>query len=249
METTTSDLVHGWLLSSGLNAATAARRAGVSASTLHRILTDQVDPSVGTLREIAIGCGVDLSVSSRSLSDWRAAAAVRSMLEDGYVAPEDEIITWRSRLIRLAQSDSPVDLVNAAAQASAPLHRLGALWYSGVMTVGRIASAGDAAGGQWALSGAAGLYLPKPGELAPAITVLWCSDVRAVSQLLAASESRTTDQVESVTLAVVRGEAELFTGSFMRGLVRYAAPIQIVLDCLSLGGDVASDAREEAMTW
>jgi transcriptional regulator with XRE-family HTH domain len=249
METTTSDMVRGWLLEAGLNAATAARRAGVSASTLHRILADQVDPSVGTLREIAIGCGADLSISSRAISDWRAASAARSMLEEGYVVPEIEIAEWQSRLTRLAEGDNPIELVSAAARASAPLHRDGAVWYDGTMTVGSVASAGDASGGQWALSGAAGLYLPGLGELTPAITVLWCSDVRAVSQLLAASDVRTTDRVDRVTLVVVRGESELFEGSFTRGLVHYAAPIQIIIDCLSLGGAVASDAREEAMTW
>ena len=249
MEILVSDTVREWLLESGLNAATAARRAGVSASTLHRILTGQVDPSVGTLREIAIGCGVDLSISSRTISDWRAAAAARSMLEEGYVAPEVEIDEWQTRLIRLAEGDDPIELVNAAARASAPLLRDGAAWYTGTMTVGSVASAGDAAGGQWALSGAAGLYLPELGELTPAITVLWCSDVQTVSQLLAASDVRTTDRFDRVTLGVVRGEAELFEGSFMRGLVHYAAPIQIVIDCLSLGGTVANDAREEAMTW
>jgi transcriptional regulator with XRE-family HTH domain len=244
-------MVQGWLLGAGLNASTVARRAGVSPSTLHRILTDQVDPSIGTLREIAIGCGVDLSVSSRTISDWRAAAAARSMLEGGYVMSDDknEVLAWQSRLSRLAQSDAPIDLVNAAASASAPLHRPDAAWYTGTMTVGSVASAGDASGGQWALSGAAGLYFPELGESAPAITVLWCSDVRAVSQLLAASGARTTDRAERVALVVVKGEPELFVGSFTRGLVHYAAPIQIVIDCLSLGGVVANDAREEAMTW
>jgi transcriptional regulator with XRE-family HTH domain len=249
METTISDMVRGWVLDAGLNAATAARRSGVSASTLHRILADQVDPSVGTLREIAIGCGVDLSISSRTISDWRAASAARSMLEEGYVAPGDLITAWQSRLTRLAQGDDPIELVSAAARASAPLHRSGATWYTGAMTVGSVASAGDASAGQWALSGAAGLYLPEQGEPTPPITVLWCNDVRVVSQLLAASEVRTTDRIERVTLAVVHGEPELFEGSFTRGLVHYAAPIQIVIDCLSLGGAVANDAREEAMTW
>lgn len=250
MEITTSDMVRGWLLGAGLNASTVARQAGVSASTLHRILTNQVDPSIGTLREIAIGCGVDLSVSSRTISDWRAAAAARSMLEDGYVMPvDDEIASWESRLIRLVNGDDPVDLVNAAARASSPLHRAGALWYASSTTIGFAASAGDAAGGQWALSGAAGLSLPELGEPLPPITLLWCSDVRAVSQFLAASEMRTTERIERVTLAVVRGEPELFAGSFTQGPVHYAAPIQIVIDCLSLGGAVASDAREEAMSW
>jgi transcriptional regulator with XRE-family HTH domain len=249
MEESIGDIVREWLLESGLNAATAARRAGVSASTLHRILTDQVDPSVGTLREIAIGCGEDLSISSRMISDWRAAAAARSMLEEGYSVPEVEIADWRDRLTRLAEGNDPIEIVTAAAHASAPLHRDGAAWYTGTMTIGSVASAGDASGGQWALSGAAGLHLPELGELTPAITVLWCSEVRLVSQLLAASDVPTTDRIDRVTLAVVRGELELFEGSFTRGLVHYAAPIQIVIDCLSLGGVVANEAREEAMTW
>lgn len=249
METTISETVRSWVLDAGLNAATVARRSGIAASTLHRILADQVDPSIGTLREIAIGCGVDLSISSRTISDWRAASAARSMLEEGYVAPEDEITSWQSRLTRLARGDDPIELVSAAARASAPLHRSGSAWYTGAMTVGSVASAGDAAAGKWALSGAAGLYLPELGEPTPPITVLWCEDVRVVSQLLAASEVRTTNRIERVTLAVVHGEPELFEGSFTRGLVHYAAPIQIVIDCLSLGGVVANDAREEAMTW
>jgi hypothetical protein len=37
--------------------------------------------------------------------------------------------------------------------------------------------------------------------------------------------------------------------SFITGMVRYAAPIQIVLDCISLGGSVADDAINEANSW
>ncbi|MDE3093216.1 MAG: helix-turn-helix transcriptional regulator [Acidobacteriota bacterium] len=249
MELTTSELVREWIDRADINASTAARRAGVSASTLHRILTDQVDPSIGTLREIAIGCGVDLSLTSGILSDWRAAATARSMFEEGYVVAKNDIADWESRLIRLAEGDHPIEIVSAAARASAPLHRDGATWCTGTMTVGTVASAGDASGGRWALSGAAGLYLSDTGEPTPAITILWCDDPRSVSQLLAASAVRTTDRIDRTTLAVVRGEPELFAGSFTKGLTRYAAPIQIIIDCLSLGGDVAKDAREEAMTW
>jgi len=171
------------------------------------------------------------------------------MLEEGYVAAKFDIADWESRLIRLAQGNHPVEIVSAAARASAPLHREGAAWFTGTMSVGIVASAGDASGGRWALSGAAGLYLPDLGEPTPAITILWCDDTRSVSQLLAASTVRTTDRVDRTTLVVVPGEPELFAGSFTKGLTRYVAPIQIIIDCLSLGGDVAKDAREEAMTW
>lgn len=249
MERPTSDLVRGWLRDAGVNASTAARRAGVSPSTLHRILADQVDPSVGTLREIATACGLDLVMTANRLSDWRAAAAARLLLEDGYGGADASAAAWGSRLVRLAQSERPVDIVHAAALASAPLYRRGAIWFTGSTSVGRVASAGDATGGPWALSGAAGLYLPEFGEPAPPITVLWCADARTASQMLTGSDLRITDHAERTTLVVVRAEPQLFTGSFTKGLVRYAAPIQILLDCLSFGGDVARDSREEALTW
>ncbi len=180
------------------------------------------------------------------------AVATDVMLEDGYITPDDsdgQIAAWASRLIRLARTDNAVEIVAAAAQASAPMYRAVALWYEGTASVGRIASAGDASGGSWALSGAAGLYLPESGESAPPVTILWCSDVRVASQMLAGGEMRAIDRLERATLVVVQGETELFAGSFTRGLVRYAAPIQIMLDCISLGGAVASDAREEVMSW
>lgn len=243
-------VVRGWLAASGLTPAAAARRAGVSASTLHRILNAQVDPSVGTLREIGFACGVQMVLTSRRLSDPVAAAAARTMLEDGYSPPDDgEVEAWQHRLLRTAASDSPVEIVKAAALAASPAERPSAVLLSGELPLARVASAGDASAGRWAVSGAAGLYLPPPSAMAPPLTILWCEDARRVFHLIADAELRLTDRPDRASLAVIPAEPELFAGSFSEGIVRYAAPIQIILDCVSLGGSLADDAITEANSW
>lgn len=222
----------------------------MSGSTVHRILNDAVDPSIGTLREIALACGIDIDLSARPLYDPRAAAAARAMLEAGYLPPADpEIARWRERLMRAAGSGNPVGIVEAAAAASSPLHSTDAVLFSGDITLARVASAGDASKGDWAVSGAAGLYLPPQCSAVPAVTVLWCEDVRTMTHLLAETDLRQTHRLDRAVLAAVASEAELFAGSFTEGIVRYAAPAQIIMDCLAQGGAVAADAREEAMSW
>jgi transcriptional regulator with XRE-family HTH domain len=243
-------VVRAWLASARLSAPAVARRAGVSGSTVHRILNDAVDPSIGTLREIALACGIDVELAARPLSDPRAAAAARAMLEIGYGPPTDpEVAMWRERLIRIAGSESPVEIIKAAAAASSPLNRTGAVLLTGGVALARLASAGDASKGDWAISGAAGLYLPPPSSAVPAVTILWCEDVRTVTHLLADADLRPTQRRDRAVVAVVASEPELLTGSFAEGIVRYTAPIQIIIDCLAQGGAVAAEAMEEAMSW
>lgn len=238
------------LASSGLTASGVARRAGVSGSTLHRIVNDQVDPSFGTLREVAIACGLHLSLATSHLSDPLAASAARSMLEEGYEPPDDpEVARWRERLPRLAGGDDPVEIVKVAARASSPLHRPGSALYSGQVQLARLASAGDASGRRWAISGAAGLYLPADGEVSPTVTVLWCEDVRAVDHLLVGTGLRPVHRADRAAVAVVAAEPELFAGSFTHGIVRYVAPVQIILDCIAQPGQVADDATSLAASW
>lgn len=244
------EVVHKWIAATGMSAAEVSRRAGVSSSTLHRILHDRVDPSIGTITEVALACGVDASLVAARPCDPHAAAAARSMLESSYTAPDSaEVARWVDRLPRLANGGDPVSLVAAAAAYSSPLDQPCAVLFDGTMTLGRIASAGAASGRLWAVSGAAALYLPAHTEPAPAVTILWCEDAHAVAQLLTDSPLVRTARPDHASIAVVTGEPELFHGSFVEGIVTYAAPIQIIIDCLSLKGKVAEDARREAQTW
>ena len=245
-----SSVVRSWLLGAGLTAAATARRAGVSSSTLHRVLSGQVDPSVGTLREIALACGLDMELATRPMSDPLAAAAARVMLESAYRPPaEPDVELWQHRLLRMAGTENPVELVKVAGVAAAPTRRLGAMLLSGTVTLARLASAGDASQGQWAISGAAGLCLPPSSEVPPAVTILWCEDVRMIMQLLGDTGLRQVSRPDRAVVAVIAAEPELFAGSFSQGIIRYAAPIQIILDCIGQGGAVAAKAIKEAMSW
>lgn len=253
MEQSLAELVSTWMADAGLSAAVVARRSGLSSSTIHRVVNGRVDPSFGTVREIGLACGVDPSVCHRPLSDWAAAAAARVVLEEGYVPAESDAVTgWVERLHRTAGGDDPIDLVVAGATASAPLLRQGAHLYRGEVTVGRVASAGHASAGRWALSGAVGLHAGEvsPGSALPATSILWCDDPERASQLLADDESlKPTRNPLGATLAIVRADDGLYHDSFVEGIVTYVAPIQIVMDCISIGGPVAALALEEARSW
>lgn len=245
-----SAAVAEWVEASGLSAASVARKAGVSASTMHRILNGLVDPGLGTVTEIAIACGRQATLSTSPLSDPRAARAAREMLEPGYPAAQDPGTgSWRQRLGRIAGSQDPVAIVQAAARAAMPLCRPGTVLLHGDITLARLASAGDAAPGDWAISGAAGLYLPSFDATVPPVTILWCEDVRTATHLLADSGLRQTRYPERASVAIAVAEAELFSGVFDEGIVRYAAPLQIMLDCLAQDGAVAAEALEEVRSW
>lgn len=217
-------------------------------STLHRVQHNQVDPSVGTLREIAAACGQHLALTTRPLADPAAAAAARFLLEDGYEASLPDVELWVERLTRQA-GDDPVQIVETAGKASGPLHRHTSRLYSGSVEVGRVASAGEASGGRWALSAMAGLKLPGIWEPLPTPTILWCEDVRRVEQLLADADLIRATRPERTTLALVEADLALFTHSFEKDRVQYAAPIQIVLDSLSMDGAIRDIARREVESW
>lgn len=246
-------LVSSWVADAGLSAAAVARRSGVSASTVHRVLNGKVDPSLGTVREIGLACGVDVLVESRPLADWAAAAAARVLLEDGYVPAEHPAVAaWVERLPRLAGSHDPIELVTEAGRASSPASRRDAHLYRGTATVGRAASAGHASGGRWALSGALGLRPSdvRPGLALPATTILWCDHPRTVAQLLADDAGlKPARDPHGAALVVVGGDDGIYHDTFTQGIATFAAPIQIVMDCISLGGATAEQATKEARSW
>jgi hypothetical protein len=217
---------------------------------MHRVLNAQVDPSIGTLREIAFACGLALTLETRRTSDPDAAAAARFMLDGSYTRPATpEVDEWVQRLGRMADAGDPMEVVRVAAESSSPLCRPGAVLLAGSVALGRLASAGDASRGRWAISGAAGLYLPTADSPAPSVTILWCDKVHTVLHLLGDAGLRETHRRDRAAVAVIHAEPELHVGSFTRGYIRYAAPIQIVLDCIAQGGQVAEDATEEARSW
>lgn len=240
----------GWIEATGQSAAEVAAAAGVSASTVHRILHDKVDPSIRTLREIALACNVHITLQGGPLSDPHAAAAARVLLEDGYETPPVGPVTkWQERLLRTGTLDDPTGIVEVAARASNPLHRQGALLYRGQLPPLRLASVGDATGGRWALSGAAGLLLSTDTPQGAGATIVWCENVAPARHLMTESPARRVSATELASIAIIEAAPALFTGSFRHESVLYAAPIQIMLDCIGQGGTIAELARQEMSTW
>jgi transcriptional regulator with XRE-family HTH domain len=241
-------MVRRWVDASGRTAPAVARIAGVSNSTLHRVLNGQVDPSLGTLSDIAVGCGLNLTCDAGTLADPAAAAAARQMLEAGYETSLPGVDQWVDRLTR-AGGEHPVDIVRIAGVASSPLLRETTQLLSGTVTVGRLASAGDASEGEWALSGMAGFCLPGIWDPAPALTILWCEDSRLAGQLLADTGCRQVTLPAQASFALVEADPALFTDAFTHDRVKYVAPIQMLLDGFSIGGEVAELADAEARSW
>jgi len=234
--------VREWITEAGLSVTEVARRAGVSRTTIMRIQNGTVSPSVSTLTELAIACGRHLEVTTRPLSDPNAAQAARYLLESGFV-PDDQTAAeaWASRLERMRLSN-PVDIVQAAGCASAPGLRPETRLFAGQHAVLAASSAGEASGQRWAISGA-----PVLGS-AGGTAVLHCENAQRCAGLLQDS-MRERAAGQSADLVVVPAGAGTFYDSWEQDHVRLAAPIQGLLDCVGLGGELAEAALAEARRW
>lgn len=238
----------------GLSAVEYARRAGVNRTTIHRIAVGAVDPSLGTLRELAIAHGYDLRVELRPLSDPLAAAALRHLLDPAFEhltpaevdpASADEVERWIERLNRINDVD---DAAITAGRAASLLHRDGAVYLRGDNSGLRLASAGDASNQRWAISGAAAL--PTFGE-APiaAPSVLWVAeDAKAAADLLRDTHLL-VEHAASAHVVVARAHPSVFVDDVERSRVNYVAPIQFLLDAFGFEGALDEAALRLRDTW
>lgn len=241
--------VRDWVTEAGISLRRVSRRTGMSSSTVSRVLGDKTDPSFSTLREIALACGLEVELSARPSSNPSAARAARAMLEPDYLSDDPKLDEWADRLVRFAEDDSPVSLMVTAARYASPLLRSDTALFKGDIPMGHLASVCDATEGDCVVSGAAGLTLPDTYAVAPLTTILWSSNAGHTKRLVNSSALEVTDRAARATVAVVQADPALFTNSFREGIVTYAAPIQIMLDCLALRGAVADAALEEIASW
>lgn len=233
--------IEQWVASSGLLRSDVARRAGVARSTVLRIACGSVSPTMYTLREVAIACGLDIDIVTRPLSDPAAAEAARIMVEDGYT-PSDSAAAadWVTRLERTAGAD-PVEIVRVAGNAATLLARRGAHYLTGHADLLRVASAGDGSHSPWAISGA------PPLDVAGTI-VLWADDADRAARLL----SETLNPAHSSSTAsviVAPAHPGIYTDSWTDGPVRYVAPVQMLLDACGLEPHLRDAALEIARSW
>lgn len=238
----------------GATSVDFARRAGVGRTTLHRIAAGQVEPTLATLRELAIAHGYELTIGLTPLSDPAAAAAVRHLVDPAFdgVSPEEvspgdarEVDAWIARLERYDDVDAAAI---TAARASSLLHRNGATFLRGDNSATRLASAGDASGQTWAVSGAAALRVVTATE-AEGPSVLWVDGAAEEVSRFLLDTHRRVDSAAAANVIVAPAHPSVFVDEYRDGPIRYVAPIQLLLDCIGLGGMLEATALLVQQSW
>lgn len=232
-----------------------ATEAGVSTATVHRVRTGTTDPTLGVLSRVLAACGSALAMGLAPMSDPMAVRAARRLLGWGDTTDADEpdLRWWMDKMVVATGGRTGVaDIVLEAARGSVPQVREGAALLRSVrlpLTTGRLASAGDAAGGRWALSGdpsfaAGGRQAGVDGRL-----VLWVEDVERAVQLL----SDTMRRVAAARIAqcvIAPGDADVFDRTRSISRLTWADPLQCAVDAVALAGidgDAAAVGAAAAM--
>lgn len=238
-------------LPSGLSASEVTRRTGISRATLHRIAAGTVKPSLQTLQELAIVQGKDLDIRLKPLSDPDAAAAARLIIEGelGDWSGDDAIERWGERLNRIAESTDGgyLTILQSAGWASSLLHREGTALLRGDSGALRLASAGDASGGSWVVSGRAALEA-APDHRVHGPSILWVDDVERAASALSETHKPVSSALNAQVI-VAEANPAVYLGAYTAGAVRYVAPIQMLLDCVGLGGEQEEVAMGIAQGW
>lgn len=231
--------------------AELSRRSGASRSTIHRIDAGAVYPTFRTLRELAIAAGLDVHVEYSPLSDPDAARAARFLLDDAFdrIPKTAEDLEWLERLNRVASADDPISVVTEAGQSTDLHHRAGAILLTHSVDALRLASAGDATGADWAVSGRSALAAINETDHATGIgpDVLYVNDPQRAWRLLEASPRAQHPASAGLIIAPLRGEHTV--DAWASGRVRFVAPIQILLDCIGVGGGIGETALRIAESW
>lgn len=238
----------------GVSSVEFARRSGVGRATIHRLATGASEPTLATLRELAIAHGYDLDLRLLPLSDPHAAAALRHLTDPAFEAltPEDvdresaqEVHEWIARLERYDDIDRAAV---AAARASALLERRGAVYLRGEHSASRLASAGDSFGEGWALSGATGLEFVT-GSAVDGVGVLWVAgDAEAAARTLYDTHRR-VEHPAGANVVVASAHPSVFVDVHLAGPIRFVAPTQLMLDSIGLGGMTEATALVVQLGW
>lgn len=230
-----ASLVSTMIAESGESLRALASSAGVSVSTVQRAKDPATADSLGlaVLWRILAAGGSSFELAPKPLYDPAAIAAYASL--EGADAELDERAHWW--LCRLSKSADPAA---TAARAAAPQHSPGAVLATGVrapVTWGRLASAGDASGSRWALSGTIAIPESLQAPVDP-IGVLWVDvEPSQVMQLLA-DTVRPVKILSAAECVVARGTAELFEHAESRPPLMWAGEFQRRIDVMAVGAGI-----------
>ncbi|TFD75655.1 hypothetical protein [Cryobacterium fucosi] len=249
---------------SGLSKSALAARSGLARSTQYRIRDGLVDPTLGSLRELALAAGFELVLSLAPLSDPDAARAARVILDPRFEASyvlsggSKEVDAWVERLRRWVPGGDPVDIVWQAGQSSSLLHRRGTVFLRGNVTELKLASAGDFSQQEWFLSGAAVIdRIGEPdddgalyGGALPGTSaspyIVHSADTHRFARLL--------DNMEEVrpnkaNLIIAEHTDGVGVDSWEDGKIKLVAPIQGLIDAFGIGGALGQAAERIARSW
>ena len=241
---------------SGLSKASLSTRSGVARSTLWRIRDGLVDPTIGSLSELALSAGFELQLSLAPLSDPEAARAARVILDPLFAAsleltqPHRAVMGWIERLNRWVPSGDPVELCRTAGESSSLLHRKGAIFLRGRVTELKLASAGEFSKKDWLLSGAA--VIDRIGDLDSTPPdngmpyVVYTEDPRRFERLL---DNMEHIRPEKATLIIAERTDGIGIDAWKDGKIELVAPIQGLIDAFGIGGNLGVAAEHIARSW
>jgi transcriptional regulator with XRE-family HTH domain len=229
-----------------------ARRAGVSRNTEWSLRRDPSRAKLGTLRELALACGLDIRIATVEASDPYAAAAARVMVGDllaENVENQEQLTQWVARLRRWAPDAEPLQLTKMAAEVSAPQSRAGAIFLIGRHDPDRLASAAIASEQPWSLSGAPALDALGIEPISSASpTVLWTLAPAIVMGMLLSTHRKTTVASGANVIVAPLHQTVLAGGANLGGL-ELVSPVQAVIDSLGVGGELGVAAHNIAGRW
>ncbi|MBD8030143.1 helix-turn-helix domain-containing protein [Corynebacterium gallinarum] len=208
-----------------------SRRSGVSRSTLKRVKDGTSEPTLSTLREVALALGLDVTVTAGPASDPFAAAAARTLIDDSVPEnPEDSgIVAWLDRFERWNITD-PLTLVAEAGIVQGITRRPGARFVA--TDPGDLAALPDLFAVQdtrWALSGAATATVIM-GRVVEGPTVVWHEGGDTAFDF----GTPVAEPAAADVILVPAGATEL-AGHYTQGPLNFVAPVQLVIDLHSLG--------------
>ncbi|MHB0835859.1 MAG: helix-turn-helix domain-containing protein [Corynebacterium aurimucosum] len=222
------------LKKSPLSLSEVARRSGVSRNTLHLWLRETAQPSLAGLEKVMRVLGYEVSVQVHRMSDAAAATAARVLLGD-LASEEPDVKAWIDRFVQWG--DTPAGggscqaLIERAAWASNPYGRKGALHFLPANPI-TLASAVDASGQPWAMSGAFAAQRVA-GQIAgvgePRSTLIWCTNPADIVPSLPTRIRASAEPVSGgITLVPVAGEE--LTGARKELGIHYVSPHQLAID-------------------
>lgn len=208
--------VQEWIDQSGINKRQIAMRSGLARTTIDRLIAGSQVARLDTLRELAITCGLDLSIDAVPLADPFAAEAARYLLEPGYV-PSDAGLTeaWVERFERWFGPDYS-EVAEAAARAANPRGQVGTRFLKVAAPKRVTAFVAEALAehlDDWALSG----------------TLLYVGGPCKAQELLELAGAAPIDQ-DRADLILVPAVPQFFFGARKEGGVRLVSIVQEQVD-------------------